>query len=293
MSAIAVRSMTGVRRHRTRRVPVSLVVGAGVLLALVAFGVIGTAVVDKAQLRVGSAPFGVPPSIAHTLGTDTAGRDVLALVVYGTPTTLEIGLLAGALGTALGVVLGLASGYYRGVIDPIVRVAADIALTIPALIVLVVLAAFVQASTIELLALIVGLLAWPAPTRAIRAQTLSLRERGFVALAKVSGQSDLEILFVEILPNLLPLIAVSFISAVSGGILASVGLQLLGLGSISTPSLGVMLQFAFEYGAIARGMWWWWAPPTVVLMLLFAALYSLTDALDRLANARSFGEVTR
>jgi peptide/nickel transport system permease protein len=289
MSAAVVTRPLPIRRH----VPVALVAGVGVLLLLIALGAIGSALIDRGQLRVGSAPFGVPPSLAHPLGTDTAGRDVLALVVYGTPTTLEIGLLAGALGTLIGALLGLASGYYRGFIDPVVRVAADITLTIPALVVLVVLAAFLQASTVEVLALIVGLLAWPGPTRAVRAQTLSLRERGFVSLAKVSGQSDVEIIFVEILPNLFPLIAVSFVSAVSGGILASVGLQLLGLGSITTPSLGVMLQFAFEYGAISRGMWWWWTPPTVVLTLLFAALYSLTVALDRLASARALGGIGR
>jgi peptide/nickel transport system permease protein len=269
-----------------RRPPAHLVVGATLLLLLVLLGVVGTLAVDRQQIRVGSVPFGAPPSATHPLGTDTAGRDVLALVVYGTPTTLEIGLLAGGLGTALGVLLGLVSGYRRGAIDTVIRIAADIALTIPALLVLVVLAAFLQTSTVELLALIVGLLAWPAPTRAIRAQTLSLRERGFVALARVSGQSDVEILFAEILPNLLPLIAVSFVSAVSGAILASVGLQLLGLGSITTPSLGVMLQFSFEYGAIARGMWWWWGPPTVILVLLFVGLYFLSVALDEVANPR-------
>lgn len=270
-----------------RTLPAHVLAGVAILLLLLLLGSVGGLVIDRQQLRVGSAPFGVPPSSAHLLGTDTAGRDVLALVVHGTPTTLEIGLLAGGLGTLLGLVLGLVSGFYRGAIDTVVRVAADVALTIPALLVLVVLAAFLQASTVELLAVIVGLLAWPAPTRAIRAQTLSLRERGFVALAKVSGQSDVEILFMEILPNLLPLVAVSFVSAVSGAILASVGLQLLGLGSITTPSLGVMLQFAFEYGAISRGMWWWWGPPAAILVLLFVALYFLAVALDEVANPRA------
>lgn len=283
MSAVA----AGLLPVLTRRAPPAhLAFGVAILGGLVLLGVLGGLVVDRQQIRVGSAPFGVPPSAGHLLGTDTAGRDVLALVIHGTPTTLEIGLLAGGLGTGLGVLLGLVSGYYRGPVDTVIRVAADLALTIPALLVLVVLAAFLQTSTVEVLALIVGLLAWPAPTRAIRAQTLSLRERGFVALAKVSGQSDVEILLVEILPNLLPLIAASFVSAVSGAILASVGLQLLGLGSITTPSLGVMLQFAFEYAAIGRGMWWWWGPPTVILVLLFVALYLLSVALDEVANPR-------
>lgn len=273
-------------RRRTTWLRPNLAIGGAILLALVLFGLLGGAVVDRAAARIGAAPFGEPPSPAHPLGTDTTGRDMLALLVLATPVSLEIGLLAGALGTLVGTVLGLLSGYYRGAVDTIIRSAADVALTIPALAVLVVLAAFLQTTTVELMALIVALFAWPATARAIRAQTLSLRERNFVSLAKVSGASDLEIIFLELLPNLLPYVVASFVGAVSGAIVASVGLQLLGLGPLSTPTLGMVLQFSFQYAAISRGMWWWWGPPTLVLALLFIGLFLVSLAIDEIANPR-------
>lgn len=267
------------------KLAIGLLITAGLLL----FGPIGAMVVPESGVRLGAGQYAQPPSSEYLLGTDTTGRDVLAMMVYGTPPTLRIGFLAGGIGTLVGVILGLLSGYYRGPIDTVIRSAADVALTIPALAVLVVLAAFFRTSTVELMALIVALFAWPWPTRAIRAQTLTLREQGFVSMSILSGRNNLEIIFLEILPNLLPFIMASFVSAVSGAILVSVGLQLLGLGPIITPTLGLILQFAFEYAAIVRGMWWWWGPPTLLLMLLFIGLFLISMALDEIANPRLKG----
>lgn len=263
-----------------------LALGLGLVIGLVLFGPIGALFVDESGTRLGAGGFAEPPSRAHPFGTDTTGRDLLAMMVYGTLPTLEIGLLAGILGTLVGTLLGLVSGYFRGLLDTLIRGAADIMLTIPALAVLVVLAAFLRTNSVELLALIVALFAWPWTTRAIRSQILTLRERGFVNMAKLSGRSNAQILFLELLPNLLPYIMATFVTSVSGAILAAVGLQLLGLGPIDTPTLGLILQFAFEFGAIVRGMWWWWGPPTVFLLLLFVGLFLVNMALDEVANPR-------
>lgn len=266
-----------------------LVTGVAILLGLLLFGLVGPLVVSEEGTRLGAGEYSAPPSARHPLGTDSTGRDVLAMMVYGTRPTLRVGFLAGGIGILVGVILGLIPGYYRGPVDTIIRSAADITLTIPALAVLVVLASFLRTTTVELMAVIVALFAWPWPTRTIRAQTLTLRESGFVSMSRLSGRNDLEILFLEILPNLLPFIMASFVSAVSGAILASVGLQLLGLGPILTPTLGLILQYAFEYAAIVRGMWWWWGPPTVFLMLLFIGLFLISMAMDEIANPRLKG----
>jgi peptide/nickel transport system permease protein len=263
-----------------------LAFGLALVIGLVLFGPVGALFVDEAGTKLGAGGFAEPPSAGHPFGTDTTGRDLLAMMVYGTLPTLKIGLLAGILGTVVGTLLGLVSGYFRGAIDAIIRGAADIMLTIPALAVLVVLAAFLRTNSVELLALIVALFAWPWTTRAIRSQILTLRERGFVNMARLSGRSNVEILFLELLPNLLPYIMATFVTSVSGAILAAVGLQLLGLGPIGTPTLGLILQFAFEFGAIVRGMWWWWGPPTVFLLLLFIGLFLVNMALDEVANPR-------
>jgi peptide/nickel transport system permease protein len=135
-------------------------------------------------------------------------------------------------------------------------------------------------------ALIVALFAWAGPTRSVRAQTLSLRERAFIPLAKLSGQTDFEIIIKQILPNLLPYTIAGFVGSVSGGILASVGIQLLGLGPLFTPNLGMILQYAFSGAALFRNMWWWWGPPTVALIMLFIGLFLISTALDEFANPR-------
>jgi peptide/nickel transport system permease protein len=136
------------------------------------------------------------------------------------------------------------------------------------------------------MALIVALFAWPSPTRTIRAQTLSMREQAFVQLARLSGRGEIEIAFKELLPNLLPYIIAGFVGSVSGGILAAVGLQLLGLGPRLTPTLGLMLEESFSAGALVRGLWWWWGPPTLVLCLLFLGLFLVSLGLDEVANPR-------
>jgi peptide/nickel transport system permease protein len=210
-------------------------------------------------------------------------------MVYGIPPSLEIGLIAGFVGTFIGTLLGLITGYYRGIADTIIRSAADVMLTIPSLMILVVIAAYFRTTTIELTALIVAVFAWPGPTRAIRAQTLAMRERAFVRVAKLCGRGDLAIIVLEIMPNLMPYIAAGLVGSVAGGILASVGIQLLGLGPLFTPNLGMVLQFAFSGSALYQGMWWWWGPPTAALLLLFIGLFLISLALDEYANPRLRG----
>ncbi len=260
------------------------------LLGLLAIGALGgPRLIDEAATQPLYASFNKPPSAAHPLGTDDVGRDLLALLVYGLWPTLSIGLIAGTLGTGIGTALGLISGYFRGPVDLVIRTLSDIVLTIPLLVVLILVASFTRTTTITGTALIVGLLAWAGPTRAIRAQTLSLRERAFIRVAKLTGMNDFEIIFLDLLPNLLPYILAGFIDAIAGGILASVGLQLLGIGPLLIPNMGMTLNSAFAGGAMIRGYWWWWAPPVIVLTVLFLATFLITLALDEIANPRLRG----
>lgn len=263
-----------------------LSLGLALLLGLLLFSFLGRFFVDYSQTEVVSAPFKQPPSAAYPLGTDNAGRNIFALMVYGIPPTLQIGLIAGFVGTVVGTALGLISGYYRGFWDTVIRSAADITLTIPALLILVVVASYFRTTTITVTGLIIGVFAWAGPTRAIRAQTLTLRERAFVRVAKISGQRDMQIIVREILPNLLPYIAAGLVGSVLGGIGAAVGIQLLGLGPLFTPNLGMMLQYAFTGSALYQGMWWWWGPPSLALVILFISLFLISLALDEVANPR-------
>jgi len=256
------------------------------LLALYLFGVVGAFFINPKGSDMGAVPLNLGPSAEHPLGTDGLGRDMFSVMVIGIPNTFKIGFVAGAVGVTIGAVIGLLTGYYRGPVDTIFSSFADVMLVIPALAVLITVSAYVRVVTVELMAVIVGLLAWPLSARVIRSQTLSLRERLFVQVARLSGQNDFEIITRQIMPNLTAYLAASFVGAVSGGILAAVGLEVLGLGPQNVPTIGRTLFYAFKYTALFKGMWWWWGPPVVTLAIIFTGLFWISLSLDRYANPR-------
>jgi len=223
----------------------------------------------------------------HPFGTDRQGRDLLATMVAGTPLTLRIGFIAGFLGVGIGSVLGFVSAYYRGTVDTIIRSIVDIGLTVPGLLVLIIIAVSVKKGlTVDQMAIIVASLAWLNPARTIRAQVLSLRERGYVEVARLSGMSGPEIIVKELMPNLLPYLAATLVNTVSSAILASVGLEVLGLGPIDSPTLGMTLYWVNFNAALINGWWWWWTAPLAIILVVFLGLFFLTVGLDEIANPR-------
>jgi peptide/nickel transport system permease protein len=266
---------------------VSLVVGLGLLGILVLFMVVGALLVDTGNAQPLSAPALQPPSWDYPFGTDRQGRDLLAVMVAGTPLTLRIGFIAGFLGVGLGSVLAFTAAYYRGRVDTIIRSIADIGLTVPQLLVLIIIAVSLKGTlTVNQMAIIIASLAWLSPTRTIRAQVLSLRERGYVEVARLNGMSGPDIIFRELMPNLLPFLAATLVASVSAAILASVGLEVLGLGPVEAPTLGMTLYWVFFNAAVINGWWWWWTAPLVVIVMVFLGLFFVTVGLDEIANPR-------
>ena len=171
--------------------------------------------------------------------------------------------------------------------DAVIRGIADIGLTVPGLLVLILIAVSVRGGlNVDQMALIVASLAWLNPTRTIRAQVLTLRERGYVELARMSGMSGPRIIFFEMMPNLLPYLAATLVNAVSNAILASIGLEVLGLGPLDAPTLGMTLYWVNFNAAIINGWWWWWAAPITIILVVFLGLFFLTVGLDEVANPR-------
>ena len=269
-----------------RRNP-SLVVGIAFLVALGLFMIIGHFVVDTSKSRPLSAPAVRAPSAEHPFGTDRQGRDLLATMVAGTPLTLRIGFIAGFLGVGIGAILGFVSAYYRGTLDTVIRSIVDIGLTVPGLLVLIIVAVSLKKGlTVDQMAIIVASLAWLNPARTIRAQVLSMRERGYVEVARLSGMTGPEIIVKELMPNLLPYLAATLVNAVSSAILASIGLEVLGLGPIDSPTLGMTLYWVNYNAALINGWWWWWTAPIAVILVVFLGLFFLTVGLDEIANPR-------
>lgn len=272
-------------RRRPTWITRSFVLGLILLFWPLVLSFVAGFVVDPRGLRIGAAPVGAAPGADHLLGADSAGRDILAMLVQGTPPTYLIGFIAGLIGTTLGTVVGLVSGYARGWLDTGLRGVVDVVLGIPALAVAIIIAALLGAISTWQLALVIAFLIWAFTARQIRSQVLSLREQQYILISRLSNQGSLSIMFYEILPNLLPFVMAAFVSATSFSILLAVGLQLLSLGS-SDPTLGLTLQLAINGGALSRGMWWWWLPPALILVSIFIGLFLLSTALDRVANPR-------
>jgi peptide/nickel transport system permease protein len=273
------------RRYLRRNA--SLVVGLVLLGLLTVFMVAGAFLVDTSNAQALSVPALQPPSWDYPFGTDRQGRDLLAVMVAGTPLTLRIGFIAGFFGVGVGAVLAFTAAYYRGWVDSLIRGIADIGLTVPGLLVLIIIAVSLKGTlTVTQMAFIVASLAWLNPTRTIRSQVLTLRERGFVEIARLNGMSGPEIIFYELMPNLLPYLAATLVASVSSAILASVGLEVLGLGPIEAPTLGMTLYWVNFNAAIINGWWWWWLAPLVVILIVFLGLFFLTVGLDEIANPR-------
>lgn len=266
-----------------------LTAGIVLLLALFSIGWFGPFFIDPSLANPTSAPPDLPPSGDYPLGTDDTGRNLLAVAVVGLPLTLRVGLIAGAVALGIGTLLGIIAGYMGGVVDAVIRGLADILLTVPALVVLVTIAASIkEVISVEIMALVVASLAWMWPTRTIRSQVLTLRERAYVQVAKMSGRRTPGVVFFEIMPNLLPYIAASFVTSTAAAILASVGLEALGLGPQNEPTLGMTIYWAIEFDALIRGLWWWWLMPIVLIVILFIALFLTSAGLDSIANPRVY-----
>jgi len=278
-------------------------IGAGMVLFIVLLGLVGPLFWDTRLARVGSAELNLPPmgitvevdgikyvgTAKNPLGTESNGRDMLALLITGAPMSLQVGVIAALIGMGVGIVLGSAAGYLGGWVDNVIRTLADSVITIPALAVLITISAYVRQIELSTMALILALFAWPAPTRFVRAQVLTLRERGYVRMARLSGVPPLEIMLKEMMPNMLPWIAASLSGNITGTILAASSLEALGLGPTRIPTLGMTIYYAIRAVAMLRGMWWWLGFPILTLTIIFVGFFLIATGLDEIANPRLRG----
>ncbi len=227
-----------------------------------------------------------PPSSRHWLGTNSFGQDVFMQLVFGLRSSLLIGIIGGGLATLIGLVIGFVSGYSGGMMDELLMMLTNIMLVIPTMAVLIIIAAYLPYRGVLIESIIIGLTGWPWTARAVRSETLSLKSRDFVHLARISAVKPLRIIFGEIAPNMLSYVFMVFILQFGGSILAAVGLDFIGLGPTRGTSLGLMLQQAVLWNAIQLGMWWWIIPPGAIITAIVAALYTVNTGLDEAFNPK-------
>jgi len=278
-----------VRRRRgvVRSLPVKAKVGAVILGLFVLVAIIGpwVAPYDPSATTPGQAlPLG--PTTSHLLGTTATGQDVLSQLLVGTRSTVVLGLLTGLIATLLSVLIGTSAGFLGGLADEGLSLFANVFLVLPALPLLVVILGYLPHSGQLPTAIVLSLLGWPWGARVIRAQTLSLRRRDYVAAAREIGEPTWRIIVFELLPNEMGLIAASFVGTVLYAILTSVALAFLGVADLSSWSYGTMLYWAQSGNAVQLGAWWWYVPPGVCAALLGTSLVLLNFGLDELGNPR-------
>jgi peptide/nickel transport system permease protein len=226
------------------------------------------------------------PSAAHLLGTTQAGEDVLSQVLTGIRLTLELGVLVGLIATFLSVLVGVSAAYLGGVWDDVLSLITNVFLVIPALPLLIILLGYLPHTGQTAVILVLSGTLWPWGARVIRAQTLAIRGRDFVAASRETGESGWRIIGLEIVPNQVSLIAANFVNTVLYAIGASVALAFIGVTNTSTWSLGTILYWAQSQQALSQGAWWWFIPPGVVVALMGTAMVLLNSGIDELGNPR-------
>lgn len=267
---------------------------AGVFLAIALAAIIGAQFVEPAMRRTGAYPPKLAPSFespALWMGTTTLGQSVAIQWTQAVPNSMLVGLIAASIGTAVGAIIGLLGGYFGGRVDAVLRIIIDIFLSVPSLLFLILIASLLKGVGVVEMALVIGAFAWAWPARAVRSQTLSLRERPFVRVAKLNGERDLEIILRELLPQLLPWLGANFLNAFIAAILAESALSIIGLGPTEQTTLGIMIYWALNFGAMIQNLWWWWLIPVLTLMALFLSLYMVHLGLDEVANPRLRNQV--
>jgi peptide/nickel transport system permease protein len=273
---------------RWRRLPVKAKVGAVLLGVFVLAAIIGPMVTPYDPSFQNPAP-GLSmhaPDAAHLLGTTQTGQDVLSQLLVGIRLTLELAFVVGAVATALAVIVGVTAAFLGGLWDEVLSLVSNVFLVIPAVPLLIILLGYLPQRGQSATIIVLSVLGWPWGARVIRAQTLAIRNRDFVAAARETGEPTWRILAFEIVPNEVSLIAASFVNTVLYAIGASVALAFIGLADLNSWSLGTILYWAQSQQALQLGAWWWFVPPGLAVALMGTALVLLNSGIDELGNPR-------
>jgi len=273
---------------RWRRMPAKAKAGAIILGFFVLVGIIGPFVTpyDPSYQNPSLSQSLRPPSAAHLLGTTQSGQDVLSQLLVGIRLTLELAFIVGVVATALAVIVGVTAAALGGLWDEILTLISNVFLVLPGLPLLIVLLGELPQKGQTATILVLSFLGWPWGARVLRAQTLAIRGRDFIAAARETGEHTWRILAFEIVPNQLSLIVANFVNTVLYAIGASVALAFIGLTNLSSWSLGTMLYWAQSQDALQLGAWWWYVPPGLAVALIGTSLVLLNTGIDELSNPR-------
>jgi peptide/nickel transport system permease protein len=226
------------------------------------------------------------PNATNWFGTTGNGQDVFSQMIYGARISLLVGIIAGAVATFVAVTIGLIAGYRPGIVDEVLSFATNLALVIPGLPLMFILAAYLKSRSVWTIVLVVAFTSWATGARVIRSQASTLRTREFVTSAQFSGERLLRVVFREILPNMTSLVAGSFFAAATAAVMAEASLEFLGLGDPNTVSWGTILYYAQQQNALLTGQWVMIFAPGLAIALLALSFTLVNFGVDALSNPR-------
>jgi peptide/nickel transport system permease protein len=226
------------------------------------------------------------PNGTNWFGTTGNGQDIFSQMLYGARISLLVGIIAGAVATLVAVTIGLIAGYRPGVIDEVLSFFTNLALVIPGLPLMFILAAYLKSRSVWTIVLVVAFTSWATGARVIRSQAITLRTREFVTSAQFSGERLFRVVFREILPNMTSLVAGSFFAAATAAVMAEASLEFLGLGDPNTVSWGTILYYAQQQNALLTGQWLMVFAPGFAIALLALSFTLVNFGVDALSNPR-------
>jgi peptide/nickel transport system permease protein len=226
------------------------------------------------------------PSGENWFGTTGNGEDVFSQLIYGARVSLIVGLSAGTIATVVAVTIGLIAGYRPGKVDEVLSFVTNLALLIPGLPLMIIIAAYVPRRSIWTIVFVIALTSWATGARVIRSQATTLRSREFVTSAVFSGERLGRIVFREILPNMTSLVAASFFVAATAAVMAEASLEFLGLGNPTTVSWGTILYYAQQQNAMLTGQWVLVLAPGLAIATLAVSFTLINFGVDALSNPR-------
>lgn len=228
----------------------------------------------------------IPPSEEHPLGTDVRGADVLAQLFEGTKNSLYIGVIAALIAITIGLVIGSIAGFKGGLIDSALMLVTDTVLLIPTILLLMFIASLIQVRSFLIVAIIIGVTSWQWFAKAVRSYILSLKQREYIYMSRMAGLSDLRIIIEDIFPNLTAYTLTIFAQVMGHAIASEAGLSMLGIGTTQGTTLGILLFWAQQWGAITLGYWWSYIPPGAIIVAIYTAALLMVTGLDEYLNPR-------
>ncbi len=225
------------------------------------------------------------PSWRHWLGTDNIGRDIFSQLLTGARVAFLVGVSAAFISIVIGTLLGMIAGYGGRIMDSFLMRFADMVMVMPSLLVILLLSVLFGQLSIWIIVLLIALFRWPAVARVIRSQTLSLKQRPFIDMARVAGASHMRIIFRHILPNVLPMAFLYMTFRVTSAIIVEAALAFLGFGDPNTVSWGMMLQWVWKTGHMFQAPYWL-LPPGICISLITLSFYMMGRAMEEVLDPR-------